>query len=55
MSAHSALGTFGSLWARYDSLEETICCSRERAHEAKHEMLLHMVSISLNLGYTVFF
>lgn len=55
MSAHFALGTSGSLWARYYTLEETIWCSRERAYEAKHEMLLHMLSISLILGYTVFF
>lgn len=55
MSAHFALGTFGSLWARYDTLEETVWRSRERANEAEHEMLLHMVSIFLILGYKVFF
>lgn len=49
------LGTFGSLWARYYSLEETIWCSHERADEAKHKMLLHMVSISLTLSYMVMF
>lgn len=39
-SAHFALGTFGSLWARYCTLEETIWYSHERAEEADHKMLL---------------
>lgn len=49
------LGTFGSLWARFYTLEETIWCSRERADEAKHKMLLHLVSISLTHSNTVMF
>lgn len=36
-SAQFALGTFGSLWARYCSLEETIWYSLERAEETDHK------------------
>ena len=39
-SAHFALGSFGSLWARYCTLEATIWYSHERADKPDHKTLI---------------